>query len=132
MENRYGKSNTYSIVEFMDDVKAGAWTELKNKKPVNIYRRGLQKNYVSNVLASIKEAEEGEHYAGLLFGGPGAAEALPVTISTDIGSFLALHLEKLRAEIVAAIPSITDKDSKDHLNYIAEQIKNGLANQFKK
>ncbi len=65
MENRYGKGNTYSIIEFMDDVKAGVWTELKNKKPINIYRRGLQKNYVSNVLASIKEAEEGAHYHGL-------------------------------------------------------------------
>ncbi len=68
---------------------------------------------------------------GLLFGGPTAAEDLPVTISSDVGSFLALHLEKLRAEILAVIPSITDKDTKDHLNYIAEQIKNRLANQFK-
>jgi len=110
----------------MDDVKAGVWTELKNKKPIDIYRRGLQKNYVSNVLASIKEAEVGDHYLGLLFGGPAAAEALPVTISTDTGSFLALHLKKLREEILAAIPTITDKDSKDHLNYIAEQIKNKL------
>ena len=131
-ENRYGKGNTYSIIEFMDDVKAGVWTELKNKKPIDIYRRGLQKNYVSNVLASIKEAEEGEHYMALLFGGPTAAETLPVTISTDIGSFLRLHLEKLRGEILAAIPAITDKDTKDHLNYIAEQIKNRLDNRLNK
>ena len=66
MENRYGKGNTYSIVELMDDVKAGVWTELKNKKPIDIYRRGLQKNYVSNVLASIKEAEEGAHYMAIV------------------------------------------------------------------
>jgi len=132
MENRYGKNESYSIVEYMNDVKAGVWTELVNKKPVNIYRRGLQKNYVSNVLASIKEAEEGTHYMGLLFGGPMAAEALPVTVGTDVGSFLALHLEQLRAEIVAVIPSITDKETKDHYNYIAQQIKNRLANQFKK
>ena len=131
-ENRYGKGNTYSIVELMDDVKAGVWTELKNKKPIDIFRRGLQKNYVSNVLASIKEAEAGEHYMALLFGGPAASEALPVTISTDIGSFLALHLEKLRGEILAVIPTVTDKDSKDHLNYIAEQIKNSLNNRLNK
>lgn len=132
MENRYGKGNTYSIIEFTDDVKAGVWTELKNKKPVTIYRRSLQKNYVTNILASIKEAEEGSHIMGLLVGGPQAAEELPMTTGSDVGSFLALHLEKLRAEILAAIPAITDKDTKDHLNYIAEQIKNGLANQFKK
>jgi hypothetical protein len=132
MENRYGKGNTYSLIEFIDDVKAGIWTELKNKKPVTIYRRGLQKNYVTNILASIKEAEDGSHIMGLLVGGPTAAEDLPITTGSDVGSFLALHLEKLRAEILAAIPSTTDKDTKDHLNYIAEQIKNGLANQFKK
>ena len=131
-ENRYGKGNTYSIIELMDDVKAGVWSELKNKKPIDIFRRGLQKNYVSNVLASITEAEVGEHYMAMLFGGPGAAEALPVTISTDIGSFLTLHLEKLRGEILAAIPTVTDKDSKDHLNYIADQIKNRLDNRLNK
>src|SRR4030095_4889687 len=123
--------NTYSIIEFMDDVKSGVWTELKNKKPVTIYRRSLQKNYVSNVLASIKEAEEGSHIVGLLVGGPTAAEDIPITTGSDVGSFLAIHLEKLRKDILAAIPAITDRDTKDHLNYIAEQIKNRLANQFK-
>src|SRR5207344_1217321 len=47
MENRYGKNNVYTIVEYMNDIKAGVWTELKTKKPVDIYRRGLQKNYLS-------------------------------------------------------------------------------------
>jgi hypothetical protein len=116
----------------MNDIKAGVWTELKTKKPVDIYRRGLQKNYLSNVLASIKEAEEGTHYMGLLFGGPMAAEVLPVTVGTDVGSYLALHLEQLRTEILAAIPSVTDKDTKDHYSYIALQIKNRLDKQFVK
>jgi hypothetical protein len=132
MENRYGKGNAYSITEFIDDVKAGVWSELATKKPVSIYRRSLQKNYVANIFASIKEAEEGSHIIGLLVGGPAAAEELPITTGSDVGSFLALHLEKLRAEILAAIPAVTDKESKDHLTYIAQQIKNGLARQFKK
>ena len=69
----------------------------------------------------------------LLVGGPAACRrSCLVTTSSDVGSFLALHLEKLRAEILAAIPTVTDKDTKDHLNYIAEQIKNGLANRFNK
>jgi hypothetical protein len=131
MENRYGKTNTYTISEFMNDVKAGVWTELASKKPITIYRRMLQKNYVSNVFASIKEAEEGTHYMAMLFGGAGAAESLPVTVGSDIGSFLALHLEKLRSEIIAAIPSVTDKDSREHLEYTAQSIKEGLANRFK-
>jgi len=132
MQNRYGTSNTYSIVEYMSDVKAGVWTELVTKKPVNIYRRSLQKNYVSNVLASVREAEEGTHYMGLLFGGPMSAETQPVTVGSDVGSYLSFHLQQLRTEILAAIPLITDKDTKDHYNYIAQQIKTGLANQFVK
>jgi hypothetical protein len=131
MENRYGKSNSYSIGEFMNDVKAGVWEELSTKKPITIYRRMLQKNYVSNVFASIKEAEEGSHIIAILFGGSAVLESLPVTTGSDVGSFLALHLEKLRAEIIAAIPSTTDKDSKEHLEYIAQSIKDGLANRFK-
>jgi hypothetical protein len=91
----------------------------------------LQKNYVSNIFASIKEAEEGSHIVAILFGSSAILEALPVTTGSDVGSFLALHLEKLRAEIIAAIPSTTDKDSKEHLEYIAQSIKDGLANRFK-
>jgi len=130
MENRYGKANTYTITELMADMKAGVWTELTTKKPVDMYRRSIQKNYVSNVFASIKEAEEGANMIGLLVGGPTAAEELPIITGSDVGSYLALHMEKLRAEILAAIPTITDKDSKDHLNYLAQQIKTGLDNRF--
>ncbi len=132
MENRFGKANTYTIVELMADIKAGVWTELAGKKPVDIYRRSVQKNYVANVMEAIKEAEVGTHILGLLVGGPQAAEDIPVTTGSDVGSFLALHLEQLRSEILAAIPAITDKETKDHLNYVAQQIKTGLDNRFKK
>ncbi|HEY2583837.1 MAG TPA: hypothetical protein VGI43_18655, partial [Mucilaginibacter sp.] len=65
---------------------------------------------------------------GLLFGIP--EEQMPVTISSDIGSLLALHLEGLRKEILAAIPTTMDKESKEHLLFVADQIKQGLNHHF--
>jgi len=129
-EQRYGKGKAYSLAEFLDDLKDGIWVELKTKKPVTLYRRNLQKNYISNIFASIKEAEAGTHYMGLLFGGPAVEEALPITVGSDIGSYLALHITKLREEILKAIPAVTDKDTKDHLQYLVQLIKTGLNKQF--
>ncbi|HEY0726171.1 MAG TPA: zinc-dependent metalloprotease, partial [Pyrinomonadaceae bacterium] len=43
-EERFGKEGTYTMIEYLDDLKAGIWSELKTKKPIDIYRRNLQKN----------------------------------------------------------------------------------------
>jgi hypothetical protein len=128
-ERRFGKDSCYTLINFLNDVKSGVWSELKSKQTVTIYRRNLQKNYVQNILASIKEEEAGTHIMGI-FLGPAYEEALPYTVGSDVGSYLALHLENLRKEIIATIPTITDKDTKDHLNYVAQQIKAGLDNRF--
>jgi hypothetical protein len=123
-EQRFGREGTYTLNEFLDDVKAGVWTELKTGKPIDIYRRSLQKNYVQNLLASIKETKENTHILGILFGMP--EENLPITPTSDIGSYLGFHLENLRKEILKAIPVATDKQTKDHLQYLADQIKTGI------
>jgi hypothetical protein len=72
------------------------------------------------------EAEVGNNALGLLFGGPTAAETMPFTTNTDIGSVLGLHLENLRKEILAAADKYSDKDSKEHLLFVANQIKKSL------
>jgi hypothetical protein len=128
MEDRFGKENCYTLVEYMDDLQATIWSELKTGKAVDIFRRGVQKNYVSNAFAIMNEAEEGKNIMGILFGFP--EENLPITTNSDLGSYLGLHLQNLRQDILKAIPSITDKDTKDHLNYIANQIKSKLDDRF--
>jgi len=128
-ERRFGKDSCYTMVEMLNDVKAGVWSELKTKKPIDIYRRAIQKNYIMDMFASIKEAEVGANIMGALMGGP-MAEMAPVTTSSDIGSYLAMHLDNLRKEILAAIPMMQDKDTKIHLQYLAQQIEAGLKKQF--
>ncbi|WP_222536869.1 zinc-dependent metalloprotease [Pedobacter polysacchareus] len=130
MEQRFGKEKTYSVREYLSDLKAGVWSELKTNKAIDAYRRDVQKGYVNGLLRSIKEAELGNNLLGLLFGGPAAEEQAPVTINTDIGSVLALHLENLRDEILTAAEQAADQDSKAHLLYVANQINKGLKTRF--
>jgi len=120
-EERFGKEGTYTLIDYLDDLKAGIWSELKSKKPVDIYRRNLQKNYVLDMLALIKEAKENTNILGILFGVP--EEAKPVINTSDIGSYLVFHLQNLRQEILTTLPSVTDKETKDHLKYVADKIK---------
>jgi hypothetical protein len=128
MEDRFGKNNVYTLVEYLDNLKSVIWSELKTGKPVDIFRRGVQKNYVANLLAVMNEAEEGKNIVGLLIGIP--EENLPITTHSDLGSYLGLHLQNLREEILKAIPAITDKETRDHLKYVAHQIKSRLDKQF--
>lgn len=131
MEQRYGKANSYSMVNFLKDMKSGIWSELKTNKPIDSYRRSLQKGYIASLLKRTVEAEIGNNaIAGLM--GPQFKEQLPVTLNTDIGSGIGLHLENLRKEVLAAIPLAKDKASKDHLQYVADQIKSGLKKRFEK
>src|SRR5829696_5056127 len=128
MEDRFGKQNVYTLVEYLDDVKAIVWQELKTGKPTDMFRRAIQKNYVANLLASMNEAEEGKNSIGMLLG---ISELqLPITTGSDLGSYLAMHLQNLRSEILKDIPKCKDKETRDHLKYVANQIKTGLDKQF--
>jgi hypothetical protein len=128
MEDRYGKDSVYTLIEYLNDLQACIWSELKTGKTIDIFRRGVQKNYISNLLAVIREAEEGKNVIGLLVGVP--EENLPITLNSDLSSYLALHLENLRREILKSIPSFKDSESRDHLKYIANQIKIGTDNKL--
>ena len=128
MEDRFGKENCYTLVEYLGDLQTAIWSEVKTGKPIDIFRRGVQKNYIANLFAVMNEAEEGKNILGILFGTP--EENLPITTNSDLSSYLGLHLQNLQQQILKAIPTATDKDTKDHLKYIADQIKNKLDGSF--
>jgi len=128
MEERFGKENCYTLVEYLDDLQTAIWSEVKTGKPIDIFRRGVQKNYITDLFATMNEAEEGKNIVGMLVGIP--EENLPITVTSDLGSYIGFHLHNLREQILKAIPTITDKDTKDHLKYIADQIKNKLDGSF--
>ena len=127
---REGDAACYTLDEFMSDVKKGIWSELETGKPIDIYRRNLQKNYVQQVFTAIREAEFSTHLLAALFGGAYGEELMPITSNTDIPSYLSLHLDRLSAEIQSKLSKVQDADSKKHLQYITQLIKDGMANRF--
>jgi ribosomal protein S18 acetylase RimI-like enzyme len=118
--NRFGASNVYTADEMLDDARKGIWSELVSKKPIDPYRRNLQKIYVEALISALAPPTSQN-----LGGG--------ITISfgtnlrnTDAASIVKAHLQALRAQINAAIPTTTDKLSKYHLQDVSERIKQAL------
>ncbi len=111
--NRFGAKNTYAMDDMMDDVKKGLWSELTSKKPIDGFRRNLQKAHVEALVALIT---------------PPASPAPPAATgrNTDVISVARAQLNSLKTQITAAIPATADKMSKYHLQDVADRIKKAL------
>jgi hypothetical protein len=119
--NRFG-AGTYSITEMMEDVQKGIWSELNTNKPIDPYRRNLQKAYTEKLIDLIAPAAPTAGMFMFNFGGPA-----PVNIkNTDVVSVVRGELRSLQAQINAAIAQTTDKMSKYHLQDVADRIKKAL------
>jgi hypothetical protein len=117
--NRF--ENTYSIDEFYTDLKKGIFSELPARKPIDNYRRNLQKGYVDRMIGLLNPTPTGTSSLGgfsLSFG--------PDVRKSDISSLTRAHLSALRSEIAAAAPQMTDKMSRYHLEDLADRIRRAL------
>jgi len=124
--NRYG-SSTYTLDEMMDDVRKGVWSELSTKKPIDAYRRNLQKAYAEKLIdlitpqtITVTAAAAGGR------GGGGFGPTVVNTRNTDVTSEARGQLRTLQSEINTAIPGTTDKMSKYHLMDVSDRIKRAL------
>lgn len=113
------ESNTYKPEEYMDDVKKAVFTELATRKPIDNYRRNLQKAYVERVGAMLAPAAPAASggFMIMMGGGQGADPK-----KSDIPSLLKGTLRALKAEIAAAIPAYSDRMTKYHLQDLNERI----------
>lgn len=118
--NRFGAANVYQFDELMEDAKKAVWSELAAKKPVDVYRRNLQKAHVEKLIALLNPSSQTVTISGLSF------SSGPDTKNTDITSYSRGQLKALQAEINAAIPATTDKMTKYHLQDVVERIKKAL------
>jgi hypothetical protein len=117
---RFGAANAYSAIELLNDVQAGIFSELKSKKAIDMYRRGVQKTFVERLNNILNPpAPTG---VTVSFGG---ASSLNVG-RTDLPAIARAQLVKLRAQVVAAIPTTTDSMSKIHLQDLQERINRAL------
>ncbi len=111
-------NNAYQVLELLNDLKKSIWSELPARKPVDIYRRNLQKSYI-NTLSNLVSSTTSVSVAG-------------ITVTTtsldksDVKSVVRAHLASLRTEVIAATAAIADPMTKFHLQDIAKRIDNIL------
>jgi hypothetical protein len=121
---RFGGGGTYQPDDLLTDVEKGVWGELASKKPIDSYRRNLQKVYADALINIINPPPAAINLQGLP---PQFAALFNNNVKeTDIPSIARAHLSALRSQIVAALPTITDKLSRYHLEDVAERIKRAL------
>jgi len=119
---RFGADKAYSAIEMLNDVQSGIFSELANKKAIDMYRRGLQKLYVEK-LSNILNPPAA---SGLTISF-GAAAAPSFNLSrSDLPAIARAQLIRLRTQINVAIPATTDSMSKIHLQDLAERIRLAL------
>jgi uncharacterized protein YdeI (BOF family) len=114
----------YKITDFFGDMQTSVFRELKTNAPIDVYRRNLQKLYVSKLIdivdppapdaaaAAIPGAGGGRR------GGAGGRELQ----ETDVMSVAKAQLRLINTQIKAALPATTDSMSTYHLQDLSERI----------
>lgn len=112
----------YQITELFSDLKKGIWSEVAAKKPIEIYRRNLQKSYV-NILSNILNPPRPANEITISFGS--FTPSINVD-KTDVKSVVRGHLAQLRTEARAAAAVATDEMTRFHLLDVANRIDQAL------
>ena len=109
------RSNAYSLNEMMSDLKDGIWSELERGKSIDVYRRNLQRSYISRLAYIMKNDQPSS---------PGWEDYITnVTVNvSDIRSITMGSLTELKKDLKKAIKKYSDKAGKSHLNYCISMI----------
>jgi hypothetical protein len=112
-------------MELLNDVEEGLFTELKSKKPIDNYRRKLQKSYVDKLNNILNPASS----SGGLFISFGRSGSLsPSELSrSDIPAIVRAQLSALKTQVSASVASTNEKMSRIHLIDLLERIKDSLS-----
>ena len=113
------RSNAYSLNEMMSDLKDGIWSELERGKSIDVYRRNLQRSYISRLAYIMKNDQPSR---------PGWEDYMTnVTVDvSDIRSITMGSLTELKKDLKKASKRYSDKTSKSHLNYCISMIDDAL------
>lgn len=113
-------NKAYQLTELLFDLKKGILSEVTAKRPIDIYRRNLQKSYVNTLINIIKPAPA-------TGGGTGGGFTISFgpaisTDKSDVKSVVRAHLQQLRNEAKGASTVVSDEMSRYHLQDIATRI----------
>ena len=113
--------NAYQVTELLADLKKGIFSELAARKPVDQYRRNLQKSYV-NILTNLVNPAAGT----------ATGTAITITVGTtgtdksDTRSVVLAHLASLRSELQSVAGASSDPMTRYHLQDLVRRIDKAL------
>jgi hypothetical protein len=118
-------SDTYTILNLLNDLNKGIFTELGTGKAIDNYRRNLQKIYVERLNSLLNPQ------ASISISFSPAANRVSFNngtdpLKSDIPSVVRANLVSLRSRIKAAAATSSDEMTRDHLNDLSERITNAL------
>jgi hypothetical protein len=116
-ETANGK-DAYSLLNLMDDLRNGIWSELQTGKAIDTYRRNLQKAHMDR-LAYLMTAKDQKKIPD----SGGYRKSTAVTTSqSDIRSLARAELKRIQRNARNAIAKTSDRMSRYHLEDIAQRV----------
>jgi hypothetical protein len=107
----------YSVDELMSDLRRGIFSEIKINAPIDIYRRNLQKLFVSKLIETMSSDKSNvTSFSGRRI----------VLADTDIPSIARGQLNELKSQLKVAATTSTDRLTKFHLNDLVARIENAM------
>ncbi|HEX7903537.1 MAG TPA: zinc-dependent metalloprotease [Chitinophagaceae bacterium] len=116
-------AGAYQITELLADLKKGIWSELAGRKTIDVYRRNLQKSYISILDNLLNPSAASTGGITIFFGSTTPSVNVD---KSDIKSVVRAHLASLRSEVLTAAAGTTDQMSKYHLQDVAKRIDKAL------
>ncbi|WP_264549962.1 zinc-dependent metalloprotease [Flavobacterium sp. N2820] len=107
----------YSVDELISDLRRGIFSETKTNAPIDIYRRNLQKMFVSKLIETMSSEKTNVTF----FNGRRI-----VLADTDIPSIARGQLNELKNQLKLAATASGDRLTKFHLNDLVARIENAM------
>lgn len=112
-------NKAYSLIDMISDLQQGIWSELYSSKPIDVYRRNLQKAYVERLGTFVNPPPS----SGFVFVlGGGSTGTTIDTRKSDVISILKGSLRSLRTDIQQSLLRTNDKMTRYHLQDVVERI----------
>ena len=117
LETSTQQKNNYSVDELISDVRLGIFSEIRSNTSIDIFRRNLQKLFVSKLIETMSNDKNNT----TSFNGRRI-----VLVDTDIPSIARGQLNELKNQLKIAAVSAPDRLTKFHLNDLVARIENAM------
>ena len=111
----------YKITDMFADLQASVFSEVKEEKAIDVYKRNLQKNYVEKMVNLLKPTPVSATAAAAALGRGGLPQSMVSVSQSDVTSVVKAQLKDLNVMIKGAIPSVSGL-SKYHLEDLSDRI----------